>query len=76
MARLDAGEFFKKRALRILPPFVLWSVVYAFAWGEPVRNFKDLLLNFNYAAGHLWFVYMIIGLYLVMPLLSPRTSIL
>lgn len=67
----SAGEFFKRRALRILPPFVLWSVVYALAWGEPVQNFKDLLLNFNYAAGHLWFVYMIIGLYLVMPLLSP-----
>lgn len=67
----SAGEFFKKRALRILPPFVLWSVVYAMAYGEPVQNFKDLLLNFNYTAGHLWFVYMIIGLYLVMPLLSP-----
>ena len=67
----SAGEFFKKRALRILPPFVLWSVVYAVAYGDPVQNFKDLLLNFNYTAGHLWFVYMIIGLYLVMPLLSP-----
>lgn len=65
------GEFFKKRALRILPPFVLWSVVYALVWGEPVQNFKDLLLNFNYAAGHMWFVYMLVGLYLIMPLLSP-----
>ena len=36
-----------------------------------MQNFKDLLLNFNYAAGHLWFVYMIVGLYLVMPMLSP-----
>ena len=55
----------------MLVPFVIWSVVYALAWGEPVQNFKDLLLNFNYAAGHLWFVYMLVGLYLVMPLLSP-----
>lgn len=67
----SAGEFFRKRALRILPPFVIWSVVYALVWGEPVQNFKDLLLNFNYAAGHLWFVYMLVGLYLIMPLLSP-----
>lgn len=65
------GEFFRKRALRILPPFVFWTLVYALVWGEPVQNFKDLLLNFNYAAGHLWFVYMLIGLYLIMPLLSP-----
>ena len=67
----STGGFFRKRALRILPPFLFWTVVYALVWGEPVQNFKDLLLNFNYAAGHLWFVYMLIGLYLVMPLLSP-----
>ena len=67
----STGEFFKKRALRILPPFLFWTVVYALVWGQPVQNFKDLLLNFNYAAGHLWFVYMLIGLYLIMPLLSP-----
>ena len=64
-------EFFRKRALRILPPFILWSIVYALVWGSPVQNFKDLLWNFNYAAGHLWFVYMLIGVYLIMPLLSP-----
>lgn len=67
----STGEFFRRRASRILLPFVCWSLVYALVWGEPVENLKDLLLNFNYAAGHLWFVYMLVGLYLVMPLLSP-----
>ena len=67
----STGEFFRRRAGRILIPFIFWSLVYALVWGEPVQNLKDLLLNFNYAAGHLWFVYMLIGLYLVMPLLSP-----
>ena len=65
------GEFLRRRALRILVPFAIWSVFYAFYWGEPVSNFKDLLLNFNFAAGHLWFVYMLVGLYILMPLLSP-----
>lgn len=65
------GEFFRRRAVRILIPFAIWTVVYALVWGEPVENFKGLLLNFNYAAGHLWFVYMLVGLYLIMPLLSP-----
>ena len=67
----DTGEFFRRRTIRILVPFLVWTFVYALIWGEPVQNFKDLLLNFNYAAGHLWFVYMLVGLYLVMPLLSP-----
>jgi surface polysaccharide O-acyltransferase-like enzyme len=67
----STGEFFRRRAVRILIPLLVWTVVYALVIGEPVQNFKGLLLNFNYAAGHLWFVYMLIGLYLIMPLLSP-----
>lgn len=67
----ETGAFFRRRAARILPPFILWSLVYAFWWGEPSANLRGLLLNFNYAAGHLWFVYMLVGLYLLMPLLSP-----
>ena len=65
------GEFCRRRAVRILIPFIIWSLVYAFVWGEPVSNLKSLMLNFNYSAGHLWFVYMLIGVYLLMPMLSP-----
>ena len=67
----SSGEFLRRRAVRVLVPFLLWSAVYALAWGEPAMNFKNLLLNFNYSAGHLWFVYMLVGVYLLMPLLSP-----
>lgn len=67
----STGEFFKRRAVRIIVPVLIWTVVYALVWGEPVANFKGLLLNFNYAAGHLWFMYMLVGMYVIMPLLSP-----
>lgn len=67
----SSAEFFRRRAVRILVPMAIWTVVYALVWGQPADNFKGLLLNFNYAAGHLWFVYMLVGLYLLMPLLSP-----
>lgn len=67
----STGEFLRRRALRVLVPFLCWSIVYALAWGEPVDNLRSLLLNFNYAAGHLWFVYMLVGIYLLMPILSP-----
>lgn len=67
----SSGEFLRRRVVRVLVPFLLWSVVYACAWGNPAENFRNLLFNFNYAAGHLWFVYMLIGVYLLMPLLSP-----
>jgi len=68
------GEFLRRRALRIVVPMIVWTLVYALVWGEPVANLKGLLLNFNYAAGHLWFVYMLLGIYLIMPLLSPWAS--
>lgn len=69
--RRSTGDFLRRRAVRILVPFAVWTAVYACIWGEPAANFKNLLLNFNYASGHLWYVYMLIGLYLLMPLLSP-----
>lgn len=67
----STGEFVRRRTVRILIPFLIWSLVYAFVWGEPVSNLKSLMLNFNYSAGHLWFVYMLVGVYMLMPLLSP-----
>lgn len=67
----STGVFARRRTVRVLVPFLLWTVVYALAWGTPSENFQNVLFNFNYAAGHLWFVYMIVGLYMLMPLLSP-----
>lgn len=69
--KYPTSVFFKKRIVRILIPFAVWTLVYVFYWGEPVTNLSNLVLNFNYSAGHLWFVYMLIGVYLLMPLLSP-----
>lgn len=70
----STGQFFRRRFVRVLIPFAVWTVVYALLWGEPVENFGNLLYNFNYAAGHLWFVYMLVGIYLLMPMLSPWAS--
>lgn len=69
--RYSSGEFFKRRTVRILIPFVIWSVVYAVSYGDPVVNLSSLLLNFNFTASHLWFVYMLAGIYILMPMLSP-----
>lgn len=72
---VSLGSFFRRRLRRVALPFVVWSFIY-FLWRihgnkEPLAlaDFLPLLI-----AGpiyyHLWFLYLIIGLYLLAPLLS------
>ena len=77
---LDPGKadesltvFFKKRASRIAAPFVFWTVAY-FAWAHYMHglqltaaNIFSGLINGSYY--HLWFIYLLIGLYCVTPVL-------
>ena len=63
------GAFLKRRLLRVFVPFVLWCCVYT-RWNG--GQWTAMLFNFPMAAGgHLWFVPMILGLYIAMPLFSP-----
>lgn len=66
--RRPTGEFFVLRIRRVIVPFALWTVAYVWAAGG---NWGRLLFNFPDEGGHLWFVPMLLGLYILMPLLSP-----
>ena len=66
--RRPTGEFFRRRLARILVPLVLWTVAYVWCFGG---NWGRALFNFPDEGGHLWFVPMLLGLYILMPLLSP-----
>ena len=66
--RGTTGAFFKRRLVRIAVPFFLWAVAYTAVLGGDLRQ---LFFNFTMEGGHLWFVPMIAGLYVLMPLLSP-----
>ena len=63
------GDFLRRRILRVGIPFVLWCCVFTILnhgeWGRMLFNFPMT------AGGHLWFVPMLLGVYLLMPLLSP-----
>ena len=63
------GEFFRRRLVRVFVPYAIFCVAYTIAndgsWGQMAFNFPMA------TGGHLWFVPMLLGLYLVMPLLSP-----
>jgi len=63
------GEFFRRRLVRVAVPFALFCCAYNWwnggSWGQMAFNFPMA------TGGHLWFVPMLLGLYLLMPLLSP-----
>lgn len=75
----DNTTFFKRRFVRVFVPFAVWSCIYAFwpvlmgqiAASELPMRLLHPIWNFNGDSGHLWYIYMLIGLYLFMPVLSP-----
>jgi surface polysaccharide O-acyltransferase-like enzyme len=74
----DTTTFFKRRMSRVAIPFVLWCVLYAFYYflmgsndlKTTLLNIPKIALNYGVEIGHLWFVYMLLGLYLFAPLIS------
>ena len=76
---VSMGQFYKRRFTRILPPMIFFMLVYSLlplAWGgmtweQSLSELKRLPFNFPESAGHLWFMYPLISLYLIIPVVSP-----
>lgn len=76
----ELSDFLKKRLGRIILPFLFWSLVYvAYQWyieiivftNDPWKNIKLVLHQLKTGSSyHLWYVYLLIGLYLFIPVLS------
>ncbi|WP_430809834.1 MULTISPECIES: acyltransferase [unclassified Carboxylicivirga] len=88
--KTDNQTFFKRRFVRVVIPFLFWSIIYVFlpvpnklAFGGPTNALTDggmnvylynllmIPLNFTGSNVHFWFIYIILGLYLFMPVISP-----
>jgi len=76
---MSLGQFYRRRFTKILPPMVFFMLLYTFlplAWGQmsPEQSWNDFKLipfTFPSMAGHLWFMYPLISLYLIIPVVSP-----
>ena len=69
-------DFMSKRFNKVLPPFIFWGLVYTIIKyrGEIIENQTLPILKIieNIVVGpmdHLWFIYMLLGLYLLTPIL-------
>ena len=73
------GQFYAKRFKRVVPPVVAFMLIYSLLpllwggmeWAQSANDLKRLLLNFPSMAGHFWFIYPLLGLYLFIPIISP-----
>jgi surface polysaccharide O-acyltransferase-like enzyme len=70
------ATFFRKRLSKVAIPGILWAVIFLGwrRWGlkEPlsiVQGLQAIVSGTVFA--HLWFIYMILGLYVVTPILRP-----
>lgn len=69
------GRFLCRRFERVFIPFAVWTLVYVVItriwYPESDEGLVKLAFNFYGMWGHLWFVYMLLGVYLIMPIVSP-----
>lgn len=75
-----SGQFLKRRFARLLGPFVFWSVVYlgvALYFTTADAGIVAFLVRRiqTGASFHLWYVYMLIGIYLLMPVLQRWVAV-
>lgn len=78
---IEIAGFLKKRFVRVLLPFLFWSSIYI-AYSIALKYNKEedfsilesiefVYLQFKDGASyHLWYVYMLIGIYLFLPILN------
>lgn len=76
---MSMTDFYKRRFMRILPPFIVFLLLYTFlpllwggmSWDQSLNDLRLLPWNFPSMGGHLWFMYPLLGLYLFIPVISP-----
>ena len=63
----ETTVFFKKRILNILPLFLVFNIIYIYFGKIPII---PVLKGKTISASHFWYIYMILGLYLLTPWLQ------
>lgn len=75
--KTDFSSFYKRRFSKLLPPLIIWSVVYSLrSYLKGDIEFSNVIeqvikIPFTPTVGVYWFMYVMIGLYLFAPIISP-----
>ena len=67
--KIPIRQIYGKYILRLVLSFAFWSFVYAAVWyAKGDKDIAHSIRSFIKGYNHLWFIYMIIGLYMITPM--------
>lgn len=73
--KTDTKTFLKRRLSKVIGPTIIWTFIYWISSSITTGDYRlNLFLSVPFSAqfnGVLWFMYMLIGLYLIAPIISP-----
>lgn len=70
---LSIKIIYKKYIFRIITVFIFWSVIYAILLSKP-HSIIDTILTVIKGHYHMWFLFMIVGLYMITPFIKQITT--
>lgn len=62
-------RIYQKNIVRIVYAYLFWSLVFVILTPDLCTSIKDVLISILKGPAHLWFLKMLIGLYIIIPLL-------
>ena len=77
--KTDYTTFLKKRFTRVSFPFIIFCIIYDIFFyiigtidlKAMFINIPKIFINYGTEIGHLWYIYMIMGIYLFIPIITP-----
>lgn len=73
------SEFIQKRFGKILIPFAFWSFIYLviliykhIMYANEISSLNIIHIMLHGTSYHLWYIYMLLGVYIVLPLISKK----
>ena len=67
-------NIYTKNVFRIICSFIFWSLIYTIEKHCFLNNTDNIIKNFLIGNYHLWFLYMIAGLYILTPIITKITE--
>lgn len=62
-------KIYTKNILRIIIAFIFWSLIYTVLFSKGL-SIKTMIINFFEGYYHMWFLFMIVGLYMITPFIK------